>query len=107
MESLPSFLSGKRKLAELYESFFRDKPQEYIKEPNNANSNYWLNAIIMENLDQRNAFLEQTNNNGVMTRPIWKLMNHLSMFKNAQTGNLENSQWLEDRVVNIPSSVKI
>jgi perosamine synthetase len=40
-----------------------------------------------------------------MTRPIWTLMNKLPMFKEAERGNLTNAEWLEERVVNIPSSV--
>ncbi|MCE9538062.1 MAG: LegC family aminotransferase [Bacteroidetes bacterium] len=107
MESLPLFLSQKRLLAEKYEQFFATKSINFIVEPKNTKANYWLNAVILENLEERNAFLEETNKFGVATRPIWKLMNHSSMYKNAQTGDLENSEWLEDRVVNIPSSVII
>ena len=52
-----------------------------------------------------NLFLDETNSKGVMTRPIWALMNKLPMFKEAQCGNLTNAAWLEERVVNISSSV--
>lgn len=107
MEMLPDFIERKRKLASLYRSFFNAKPQQFIDEPKHTKSNFWLNALILSDLDERNAFLEQTNNNGVMTRPIWKLMNNLTIYSSAQKGNLENAEWLEDRVVNIPSSVRI
>jgi perosamine synthetase len=107
MESLPMFITKKRELAHIYSDFLRNKTPKFIEEPDYCISNYWLNALIMENLEERNAFLEETNNNGVMTRPIWKLMNRLEMFKYAETGNLDNAKWLEDRVVNIPSSVRI
>lgn len=105
MESLPLFLAKKRILAEKYQHFFASKSMNFIIEPENTKANYWLNAVILKNLEERNSFLEETNKNGVATRPIWKLMNSLSMYKMAQVGNLENSEWLEDRVVNIPSSV--
>ena len=105
MESLPEFLIKKRILAKKYEQFFASKPINFISEPQHTKANYWLNAVILENLEERNAFLEETNKSRVATRPIWKLMSSLVMYKNAQTGNLENSAWLEDRVVNIPSSV--
>lgn len=105
MESLAEFLAKKRIVAKKYENFFASKSVNFITEPKNTKANYWLNAIVLENLEERNAFLEETNKNGIATRPIWKLMNSLQMYKNAQTSNLENSQWLEDRVVNIPSSV--
>ncbi|MGA9292736.1 MAG: hypothetical protein WBV81_09080, partial [Ignavibacteriaceae bacterium] len=69
-------------------------------------SNYWLNVIILNDRKERNEFLEYTIENKIMTRPIWRLMNKLAMYKNCQTGNLDNSLYLEDRVVNIPSNYR-
>ena len=59
----------------------------------------------MDSREDRDEFLKVTNENNVMTRPIWTLMSRLPMFKDCQTDGLEKSLWLEDRVVNIPSSV--
>ena len=53
----------------------------------------------------RDSFLDFTNKNGIMTRPIWELINRLEMFKDCQTESIKNSEWLVDRVVNIPSSI--
>ena len=105
MEKLPFILEKKKILSDKYETFFKDKSIQYISGPTESVSNYWLNAILLKNLDERNRFLKETNENGVMTRPIWKLMNSLTMFKNAQTGNLDNAKYFEERVINIPSSV--
>ena len=80
---------------------------KFIEEPENSKSNYWLQAVLLENVKQRDDFLEFTNKNGVMTRPIWKLMNELEMFKDCQKTDLKNAKYLEERVVNIPSSVRI
>ncbi|MFK2024586.1 aminotransferase DegT, partial [Bacteroides fragilis] len=44
---------------------------------------------------------------GVMTRPVWELMNRLEMFRGCETDGLENTVWLEERIVNIPSSVRL
>lgn len=107
LEQVNSFLENKRDLAKRYEDFFEDLKMKFIKEPQNARSNYWLNAIIFENYEQRDLFLDYTNSNGVMTRPIWRLMNKLEMFKNCQCGDLSNALYLEERVVNIPSSVRV
>lgn len=107
MESLPIFLHNKRKLASIYKDFFSNRYEFFIDEPKDTTANFWLNALILKDLNERNKFLKETNDNGVMTRPIWKLMNKLQMYRNVQTGNLENSIWLEERVVNIPSSVRI
>jgi len=87
--------------------FFKDKEQIFFVEPKNCSSNYWLNAILLKNKSERDEFLVYTNDNGVMTRPIWQLMNQLPMFKNYQHGNLSNAKYFEERVVNIPSSVRM
>ena len=107
MENLNLMLSRKRNLADEYKKFFEDKNCVFVEQPHLTEANYWLNALILESEEDRKTFLEQTNESGVMTRPIWKLMNKLPMFASAMCGNLDNSTWLEERVVNIPSSVKI
>ena len=105
LENLNNFIISKRKLANKYETFFKSLNYVFFKEPKNCKSNYWLNTIILKNKEQRDEFLEETNSNGVMTRPTWKLMNKLPMFRKAHCENLNNSNWLSDRLVNIPSSV--
>lgn len=107
LEQLESFLQNKRVLAEEYKEFFKNQHVEFAVEPKGSRSNYWLNAIILKDKQERDEFLEFSNNNGVMTRPIWTLMSRLEMFKECQCGDLTNATYLEDRVVNIPSSVRI
>jgi perosamine synthetase len=107
LENLKLFIKNKRKLAEVYEAFFLKVNYNFFKEPKNCKSNYWLNSILFQNKQQRDKFLEETNSNGIITRPIWTPMNRLPMFKNSQCGNIKNSEWLFERVVNIPSSPKI
>jgi aminotransferase in exopolysaccharide biosynthesis len=106
MESLDPFLESKRETAIIYKDFFNQNEIQYISEPQNAKSNYWLNAIILKNRSERDHFLEYTNKNGIITRPIWRLMNKLDMYKGCQSDDLSNSEWLEERVVNIPSSFR-
>jgi len=60
---------------------------------------------VCEDREQRDALLKASNAQGVMTRPIWALMNHLSMYASSLKGELANAEWLEARVVNLPSSV--
>jgi perosamine synthetase len=105
IEQLPGFIESKRKLAKDYSLFFDNLDINFINEPENARSNYWLNAVLLKDREERDEFLEFTNDNGVMTRPVWELMNRLSIYKDCQTGDLTNSEWLADRIVNIPSSV--
>ena len=105
MERLGDFLQSKKKLADQWDIFFNGKDVDFIKAISGNNANHWLNAIILKSRDDRDSFLNVTNDNNVMTRPIWTLMSKLPMFKDCQTDGLKNSLWLEDRVVNIPSSV--
>lgn len=105
MEQLDGFIKRKRELASKYQTFFSQSGITFINEPDGCSSNYWLNAVQLDSLDQRNEFLQHTNANGVMTRPIWRLMNSLDMFKHCQHDGLTNSTFLEERIVNIPSSV--
>ena len=107
LENLNDFITNKRSLANKYETFCKKTDYKFFKEPKNCKSNYWLNCILLKDKHQKDKFLEETNSNGVMTRPIWILMNKLKMFKDAQCGDLKNSEWLNDRVVNIPSSVRL
>ncbi|WPE17768.1 LegC family aminotransferase [Candidatus Thioglobus autotrophicus] len=105
LEQLDGFLKSKRSLAKIYKNFFQNGDIHFVTDPENAKSNYWLNSIVLKSKDQRDLFLDETNSQGIMTRPIWALMNKLPMFEKAQCGDLTNSEWLEERVVNIPSSV--
>ena len=105
MEQLDSFLRSKRQIANKYGEFFKNKEIAFFHEPENAQSNYWLNAILLKSRRQRDEFLNFTNDNGVKTRPAWWLMHELPMFGQCLKGNLTNAEWIEDRLVNIPSSV--
>lgn len=123
MENLDEIIENKCQTAEKYNQFFTsiqsfrneaDIPTrrgihssiQFISEPANSRSNYWLNCVKLEDRVARNKFLEVTNSNKVMTRPIWRLMNKLDMYKDCQKANLDNSEWLEDRIVNIPSGYR-
>tara|TARA_B110000027_G_scaffold134157_1_gene165251 strand:+ start:1953 stop:3134 length:1182 start_codon:yes stop_codon:yes gene_type:complete len=105
MERLEEFLFIKNRLANQWGEFFKGKEVTFGRAIKGSTANHWLNAIVLDSKVVRDEFLEFTNNSGVMTRPIWQLMSNLQMFKNCQTDGLQNSLWLQDRVVNIPSSV--
>jgi dTDP-4-amino-4,6-dideoxygalactose transaminase len=105
LEQLDRFLRAKRTLAERYDIQLKGSDLQFVSEPPHCHSNYWLNAVICDNREHRAALLKNTNTQGVMTRPIWTLMNHLSMYSHCRKGPLSNAEWLEARVVNLPSSV--
>lgn len=107
MEQLPETLANKRETARLYQEFFASLDGiTYVSEPRDCVSNYWLNVILFSNLEARNVFLQQSNASKVMTRPAWTLMNKLAMFSKAISGDLEISEDIESRLVNIPSSFR-
>tara|TARA_B100001769_G_C21539555_1_gene308448 strand:- start:41 stop:523 length:483 start_codon:yes stop_codon:yes gene_type:complete len=108
LEQLSNFLKKKEKVSLLWENFFNDYDDvTFVKCIDDSKKNNWLNAIILDSKKTRDEFLKFTNKKGIMTRPIWKLMSHLEMYKKCENDGLKNSIWLEKRVVNIPSSVPI
>jgi aminotransferase in exopolysaccharide biosynthesis len=107
MEEIDHILANKRETAEKYKHFFSEKENiQFFTEPKGSKSNYWLNAVLLNDKEEQLEFLEYTNDHAVMTRPIWELMIKLPMFKDCETDGLQNTVWFADRVVNIPSSVR-
>ena len=106
LEQLNVFLENKRNLAINYETFFKKKGIKFRTETNNTKANYWLMCVELEDKKERDLFLKFTNDSNVMTRPIWQLMFRLPMYKDCQKDNQKNALFLEERIVNIPSSVR-
>lgn len=107
LERLSLILNDKRRLALSYQDFFEERQwADFFKEPAGARSNYWLCAIALENVNIKESFLKVMNDAGIMSRPVWKLMTELPMYSDCQAGKLENSIWLRERVVNLPSGVR-
>ncbi len=105
LEQLEAFIACKRELAARYAAHLAGSGLQFVVEPVDCRSNYWLNAVICESGAQRDALLQATNGAEVMTRPIWALMNRLPIYAHCRKGDLSNAEWLEARVVNLPSSV--
>ncbi len=107
LENLDRFITNKRETAAQYQKFFENREEQFISEPKDSRSNYWLNAIIFSKAEDRDAFLKHTNSNGVMTRPIWSLLNKQNYLPNVLHDALQNSIFIEQHLVNIPSSVRL
>lgn len=105
MEVLPETLKIKYELADAYKALCHELGVTYLDGIEDSQPNYWLNAIQLEDRTTRDEVLKLTNEAGVMTRPIWRLMTDLPMYEGCQHDGLANSKWLVDRVINIPSSV--
>lgn len=108
LENIDRYVADKRETAAIYADFFKNIPDiTFFTEPENCRSNYWLNVVMLKDKTAQREFLEYTNDHGVMTRPVWELMNRLEMFRHCETDGLKNTEWLADRIVNIPSSVRL
>lgn len=105
MEMLPQYIDNKRRLADYYAEFFEAKGYAFVREPSGSRSNYWFNSFLARNRSERDHVLEVTNKNGVMTRPAWTPMHTLDLYKGCSRANLDNTEWLEDHLVSVPSSV--
>ena len=105
LEQLNAFIQNKRELANKYHSFFNSIGVKFRTELPNTKANYWLMCIELENKKERDNFLKKTNENKVMTRPIWQLIFKSNLYSNFQKDNQKNAIYLEERIVNIPSSV--
>jgi perosamine synthetase len=106
LEQLDTFIQNKRALALEYNTFFKTKGINFRTELPNTKANYWLMCLQLENKIERDLFLKETNENKVMTRPIWQLIFKSSMYSSFQRDEQVNAIYLEERIVNIPSSVR-
>ena len=106
LENLFFFINNKRETHNLYKKIFLGTNIKLLDEPENCYSNYWLNVILLNNREERNQFLTSTNDDGIMTRPSWKLLSELEMYRHCLKVDLSNSKFIEERLVNIPSSVR-
>lgn len=106
MEMLNTFLDDKRNLAQQYRQFFEAMGVNFRTETPETKANYWLMCVELNDKSERESFLKITNENGIMTRPIWTLSYRLPMYEHCFRDDQANAEFLEQRIVNIPSSVR-
>lgn len=106
LEQLSAIVDNKRATAAVYRQFCAENGIAFADERPGTRSNFWLNAILVDEPHERDLLLELSNAQGIMTRPVWKLLQRLPAFSTAQCGPLDQSEWLEQRLINIPSSVR-
>lgn len=107
MESLPGYIQSKREVAQAYQQWGNEHGIQFLSEPENSRSNYWLNAMLADNREERDQLLMQTNKAGVMTRPSWVPMHRLEINSNSPTMPLPNTENIHDRLISVPSSVNL
>ena len=102
LEQLDTFIASKKSLYEAY----RTKLSSVVNVPEGTEWNYWLISLQLENKEERDAVLAATNKQGVMIRPIWQLMYKLPMYAHCLRDEQKNAEFLEERIINIPSSAR-
>jgi len=110
LEQLDGFLASKRRLAAAYQRAFAGVPGvQFSREPEGTTSNYWLNAILLDeaHADLRDEVLTALNASGFGARPTWTLMHRLPMFAACPRGDLRVAESIERRLINLPSSASI
>ena len=107
IEKLNIYINNKRDLAFKYEECFKAIGIEFMKEPKNTVANYWLMAIKLNNKKERNLFLKESLKLKVQCRPIWQLLFRSKIYSSFYRDQQENAKFLEERIVNIPSGVRL
>ncbi len=102
---LQEFVDIKREIARRYQIECERIGVEFFVEPEESKSNYWLNCIFLKDLDERNEFIRMAHESRVHVRPAWRLMHHANMNRTGMWLDLSNSEWLVERIVNLPSGV--
>jgi perosamine synthetase len=110
LEQLPKFLIAKHTLAAKYiETFTGVKNVQILPEPAGTNSNYWLITLLAErgSSEWLNATLKSLHEAGLLCRPIWQPLHLLDMYNKNPRANLQLTEELATRIINLPSSVKL
>ena len=105
IERLEDFVEIKRQIAESYQQACGRLGIQCFVEPEESESNYWLNCIIAKDHDERDAFIRMAHASGIKARPAWQLMHHTKMDQSAMWLDLTNAEWLGERIVSLPSGV--
>ncbi|GAA5415659.1 GDP-perosamine synthase [Paraliobacillus ryukyuensis] len=108
LEQIPLFLEKKRNLAYQYNKVIKSiEGIEFFTEKEHNHSNYWLNAILLDDPDinLRNEIIQRLHKEKILVRPIWKPLNELVMYQNCPRMDLSVSKDLNERIINLPSNV--
>lgn len=105
LEKVPRFIKMKRDLTNYYQHLIKNiDGVQLFTEPAYASSNYWLQTLLLDEAIERDEVLAYLNDNGVMSRPIWRPIHYLKMYGKYPRSDLSVIEDLNKRVVNVPST---
>jgi len=114
LEDLDRRLAAKRRLAERYAAAFENLSSvELVAEPEGCRSNHWLVTLRFLANDpavaeaQRFQVLEAAHAEGLLLRPVWRLLHQLPMYAEAPRGELTVAEDQVCRLLNLPSSPQL
>lgn len=106
LRKLDHNLAVKRALHDEYRALFADSPYRLVEAPEGSTSNHWLNAVLLRDRKERDAFLQACVDTGIQARPAWELATDQRMYITALQDDLAVSRHMQDRLVNLPSSAR-
>lgn len=101
---LPSFIAAKARVAGMYQSFFADLGYPLVHNPE-AQSNHWLNTVLVTDATEKQALLQGLKAQGIMARPAWTPLHHLPHLQSPVSTSLPVTDDVYARAVSLPSSV--
>lgn len=107
LEKIHIYLKAKRILFKKYSKVFNKINNISVyKEPENANSNYWLQTLILSKnkVSLKNKILKESYKKSIYLRPVWKLISDMKSYRKNQKMNLSGAKEIYKKTINLPSS---
>lgn len=108
MRSLAKIIELQRRLYEIYKSELKDLAGIHlVSEPEETRSNYWLQAVLLDDANSRDQILEVFHADGLKVRPAWRPLHMLEPYKKFQRTEMSGTEDIYARLFNLPSSPKL
>jgi perosamine synthetase len=109
MERLDEYIDKKRAIAARYREALGDlEGISLMGSQAGAEPTFWLYTILMSpgtTLGERKQAIQDLNDNGIGSRPLWHPIHALPPYQNCQSYEIEHASDLYQRAVSVPSSV--
>jgi len=110
LEQLPGFKKSKRQLYRLYQEAFKGLEEAALfSEPPGCQSNFWLQTLILQRGRERELepILKKLHEEKILARPAWTPLHQLAPFRSFPRMDLQTTENLAQRILNLPSSATL
>ena len=108
LEQLPAILKRKKEIYDYYQSTIENiEGLSLSKVPDYADNNHWLNLVQIDSKiynEDREVLMKRLEENGIQTRPVWKLNHEQKPYKDCQYYKIEKAKKLVTNSRCLPSS---